>query len=85
MVDVKQTKPKILLQDSTAQPRALSSKATNKWVESSLTLKPIPELFKFDGNLTAYLRFISVFESTIENLESDDKAKLLCLIQHCTG
>ena len=28
---------------------------------------------------------MSVFESTIETVESDDKVKLLYLIQHCTG
>ena len=85
LVDVEQTKPKPLFQDSTAQPRALTSKATNMWAEPSLSPKPILELFKFDGNPTPYLRFMSVFESTIETVESDDKVKLLYLIQHCTG
>ena len=84
-VDVKQIKPKVLFQASTAQPRALRSKDTNKWVESLLSLKPVLELFRCDGKLTTYLRFMYVFESTIETIESDDKAKLLCLIQHCTG
>ena len=47
--------------------------------------KPTLELFKFDGNPTAYSRFISVFESTLEATENDDRRKLLYLIQHCTG
>ena len=47
--------------------------------------KPTLELFKFDGNPTAYSRFISVFESTVEATENDDRRKLLYLIQHCTG
>ena len=85
LVDVEQTKPKLLFQDSTAQPRALTSKATNMWAETSLSPKPILELFKFDGNPTTYLQFVSVFESTIETVESDDQVKLLYLIQHCTG
>ena len=85
LVDVEQTKPKPLFQDSTAQPYALTSKATNMWAESSLSPKPIRELFKFDGNPTTYLRFMSVFESTIETVKNDDKVKLLYLIQHCTG
>ena len=85
LVDVEQTKPKPLFQDSTAQPRALTSKATNMWAKPSLSLKPILELFKFDGNPTTYLRFMSVFESTIETVEIDDKVKLLYLNQHCVG
>ena len=85
LVDVEQTKPKPLFQDSTAQPRALTSKATNMWAEPSLSPKTILKLFKFDGNPTTYLRFMSVFESTIETVESDNKVKLLYLIQHCTG
>ena len=84
MIDVKQTKPKVLFQDSTAQPRALTSKATNMWAESAPSPKPTLELFKCDGNLTTYLLFMSVFESTIETVESNEKVKLLYHIQHCT-
>ena len=47
--------------------------------------KPTLELFKFDGNPTAYSRFISVFETTVEAVEANDTRKLLYLIQHCTG
>ena len=85
MADVKQTKPKILFQDSTAQPPALMSKATSMWAASSLSPKPILKLYIFDDNPTTYLQFMSVLESTIEIVESDDKVKLLYLIQHCTG
>ena len=54
MVDAKQTKSKVLFLDFIAQPRALTSKATNMWAELSLSPKPILELFKLDGNLTTY-------------------------------
>ena len=47
--------------------------------------KPNLELFKFDGNRTTYSRFISTFETAIEQSEPDDRRKLFYLIQHCTG
>ena len=50
MADVKQIKPKILFQDSTAQPRALMSKAASMWAASALSPKPILKLYIFDGN-----------------------------------
>ena len=46
--------------------------------------KPALELLKFDGNPPTYLKFIFVFESTIEAIEHD-KVKLLYLIQYCSG
>ena len=46
--------------------------------------KPTLKLFKFDEKPMAYSRFISVFESTLEETENDDGQKLLYLIQHCT-
>jgi len=47
--------------------------------------KPTLELFKFNGNPTANSRFIFMFETTTEAVETDDRRKLLYLIQHCTG
>ena len=56
--------------------RALS--ATGRQLKSSMAL-----MTKFDGNPTAYSRFIFTF--AIEQSEPDDRRKLLYLIQHCTG
>ena len=46
-------------------------------------IKPNLELFKFNGDPTAYARFVTTFETTIEAIESDDRKKLLYLIQLC--
>ena len=47
--------------------------------------KPNLELFKFSGDATAYTRFISTPEATIELKERDKRLRLLYLIQHCEG
>ena len=47
--------------------------------------KPNLELFKFSGNATAYTRFISMLEATIEVKELDYRLRLLYLMQHCEG
>ena len=61
-----------------------SATAVANFMKEAMT-KPTLELFKFDGNPTAYFRFISVFETTVEAVEVNDTRKLLYLIQHCTG
>ena len=45
--------------------------------------KPNLEPFKFNGDPTKYLRFMSTFETTTESMEDDNRRKLLYLIQHC--
>ena len=45
--------------------------------------KPNLEPFKFYGYPTKYSRFMSIFETTIESMEDDDRRRLLYLIQHC--
>ena len=57
--------------------------AVANFMKEAMT-KPTLELFKFDGNPTAYSRFVSAFKTTVEAVESNDSRKLLYLIQHCT-
>ena len=42
------------------------------------------ELFKLNGDLTKYSRFISTFETTVEAIEDNDLRKLLYLTQYCS-
>ena len=78
-----ETKRKVTFQGST-QLDSSRRKGTKPQVWSCLR-KPALELFRLDGNPLTYLKFISVFESTIEAVEHDDKVKLLYLIQYCSG
>ena len=46
---------------------------------------PKPELLTFNGTPTDYCKFISNFETNIENKVNDERLKLSYLIQYCSG
>ena len=46
---------------------------------------PKPELLTFNGTPTDYCKFISNFETNIENKVNDERLKLSYLIQYCNG
>ena len=47
--------------------------------------RPPLELIKFDGDPMKYSRFMTTFETTVEQVELDDQRRLLYLLQHCEG
>ena len=64
-------------QDSSQRTSIAESATVVASMMKDVMSKPTLELFKFDGNPTSYSRFISVFESTVEATENDDRRKLL--------
>ena len=78
--------------DQVIQPAFYPQRSSNNDLVGALTnafhlnqSKPTLELFKFNGDSTTYTRFISTLEATIEKLETDNRIRLLYLIQHCDG
>ena len=80
------------ISDQVIQPAFYPQRSSNNDLVGALTnafhlnqSKPTLELFKFNGDSTTYTRFISTLEATIEKLETDNRIRLLYLIQHCDG
>ena len=46
---------------------------------------PKPELLTFNGTPTDYCKFVKDFEANIETSVSDDRLRLIYLIQYCNG
>ena len=47
--------------------------------------KPSLELIEFDSDPMKYSRFMTTFETTVEQVELDDQRRLLYLLLHCEG
>ena len=47
--------------------------------------RPPLELIKFDVDPMKYSKFMTTFETTVEQVELDDQRRLLYLLQHCEG